>query len=281
MSAKRTVLDGFAYLYRMAYRLFDIDPRLTPFVKTICVMDSDTPTLSQPPIRVLPDTCVELFVNFCEPQQVITADGRVASSGRSFITARMNHFMDVRTPGPVRFISVCFAEGHAYRFFPIPMHDLANRLVDLDDIWNNWTQPLQEWIERAKTVDQRVQLIQHFLLDQLKRSNNLDRGVDFCLHQIRQAKGQLSVERLASQTGISNRQLLRRFHQRVGLSPKEYARIVIFLNTLKLLKKHPSLTLTEVAYEGGYYDQSHFIHACRDYTGMAPGQLLASQHILC
>ncbi|GAB3316520.1 helix-turn-helix domain-containing protein [Larkinella ripae] len=265
----------------MAYRFFTIDPRLKPFVKAICALETDAPAVLPPPIRVLPDTCVELFVNFCEPQRVVSANGRAASSGRSFITARLNHFMDVWTAGPVRFVSVCFAEGQAYRFFPVPMHNLANQLIDLGELWEDWNHPMQERVETAPTADQRVHLIQQHLIAQLQHLNSRDPGVDFCLRQIRQAQGLLSVETLADRTGLSSRQLIRRFNQRIGLSPKEFARMTVFLNALKHVKKHPRLSLTEIAHESGYYDQSHFIHACRDYTGLTPSQLLASNHVLC
>ncbi|MFC5410995.1 helix-turn-helix domain-containing protein [Larkinella bovis] len=265
----------------MPYQLYDIEPRLRPFVKAICALEDDIVAAPAAPIRVLPDTCVELFINFSPPQQVAYTDGVIASCGRSFITTRLNHFMDVRTPGKVSFVSICFAPGQAYLFFPVPMHELANQLVDLRDLWGPVADELQERTETAKDMPHRVQLLQQYLLARLRQAGPPDSGVDFCINQIRQAGGQLSLEMLAAKTGLSNRQLIRRFNPRIGLSPKEFARITAFLNALKKLKKHPSRSLTEIAYESGYYDQAHFIHSCRDFTGLTPGQLRTTDHILC
>ena len=264
----------------MQYRLHNIDPVLKPFVKVICSIESESSVDSLESMRVLPDTCVELFINFDKSQKIILPDCSIALPGKSFVTSRMNSFMDVRTLGLVRFVSICFAEGGAYPFFPVSMHDIANQVIDLYCLWGQPTNDLEERIEMAKTMSQRVQLIQQYLIARLQQSGKSDSGIDFCIRQIRQANGQLSLDELASQTGISNRQLVRRFNQRIGLSPKEFARMTTFKNALRNLKKYPLLNLTEIAYESGYYDQAHFIHACRDYSGLTPGQLLHTDSVL-
>jgi AraC-like DNA-binding protein len=66
----------------------------------------------------------------------------------------------------------------------------------------------------------------------------------------------------------------------VGFSPKEFARITKFIHSLTHLKKYPAMSLTEIAYESGYYDQAHYIHDCRAYSGYTPGQLHAAADCL-
>lgn len=269
----------------MPYQLHHIDLLLKPYVRVICSMESSVPIGSMVPMRVLPDTCVELFINFCEPQQIQYTGMATTQPGRSFITSRMSHFMDVRSQGKVGFISVCFTGGNAYSFFSVPMHEMANQVVNLNDVWGGCADELQQRIDEATTTTQRVQLVQQHLIARLRKATLPDVGrsaaaVTFCLEQITRANGHLSVEDLARKAGISNRQLVRRFNERIGLSPKEFARITTFLNALKHLKNSSSLSLTEIAYESGYYDQSHFIHACRDYSGLTPRQLLATGNVL-
>ncbi|GAB2592865.1 DUF6597 domain-containing transcriptional factor [Spirosoma areae] len=118
----------------MPYPLYNIDPVLKPFVKVICSIERDGPIVSSGPLRVLPDTRVELFVNFCNPQHATSSSGVMTPLGRSFITIRLNQFMDVQTQGNVGFVSVCFAGGSACPFFPVPMHNMTNQLIDLRDV---------------------------------------------------------------------------------------------------------------------------------------------------
>ncbi|MBD2753492.1 helix-turn-helix domain-containing protein [Spirosoma validum] len=264
----------------MHYRIYDIDPLLQPFVKVICSVENDSSIGSPAPVRVLPDASVELFVNFCEPQQVAPA-GEIASLlSRSFITSRMNKFMTVRTHSQVGFVSVWFFDGSAYPFFPVSMHDVTNQAIDLRELWGRSADEMQDRVDKTETTAQRVQLIQQYLIAQLRKFGQPDAGIGFCIGQINRTNGQLSLEDLANRTGITNRHLVRRFNQCIGLSPKEFARIITFRNALKHLKKYPSLSLTEIAYESGYYDQAHFIRACRDHAGLTPGQLIATSDVL-
>lgn len=243
-------------------------------------MEYGAPAVSLVPMRVLPDTCIELFMNFHCPQRITVAGSVTPSYGRSFLTARMNRFMDVQTHGGVGFVSVCFAAGLAYPFFPMPMQDVANRVIDLRDVWGHSADELQERIDNASTVAQRVQLIQHDLIGRLRRSVQPDRTVDFCINQLKARGGCLSLEELASGVGISNRHLVRRFRHCIGLAPKEFARMMVFLSALDQLKNYPTSSLTEIAHESGYYDQAHFIHACREYSGMTPSQLIVTDQVL-
>ncbi|GAB3698858.1 hypothetical protein GCM10027592_24330 [Spirosoma flavus] len=193
----------------------------------------------------------------------------------------MSHFMDVRTLSNVSFVSVCFSSGNAYPFFPVSMQAVANQIVDLRDLWGRSADEMQYYVDEAPTMAQRVQLIQQYLIRRLAKNGTYDPVVTHCIEQIRQMHGQLSLEELAGWVGVSNRQLIRRFNERIGLSPKEFSRITTFKQALTQLKSFPDYSLTEIAYASGYYDQSHFIHACRDYSGLTPRQLLSTNYILC
>ncbi|WP_460975285.1 helix-turn-helix domain-containing protein [Spirosoma knui] len=265
----------------MQVRHYNIAPLLRPFVREICTVESDTSAVTSDPIRVLPDTCVELFVNTGEPQSIASSVGKIAHVSRSFVTSRMNQFMDVRTFSSVSYVSVCFWSGSAYSFFPVPMQAVANQVVDLQDLWGRSADEMQQSVDEAPTMTQRVQCIQQHLIRQLAKASQYDLGVARCIDQISQVHGQLSLEELANRIGISNRQLIRRFNQCVGLAPKEFARITAFKHALAQLKISPDYNLTQIAYDSGYYDQSHFIHACREYSGLSPRQLLQANYILC
>jgi transcriptional regulator GlxA family with amidase domain len=91
--------------------------------------------------------------------------------------------------------------------------------------------------------------------------------------------GQLSVARLACETGTSSRHLTRRFQDAVGISPKEFARVSRFLSALRCLRTAKHHTLTETALVCGYFDQAHFNHDFREFAGMAPGELFTFPNV--
>jgi len=263
----------------MELKLYDITPSLQPYIKIICSMENNNSGCKTSSFRVLPDTCVELFINYAGSGQTVT-DAGLLKQPNCFIVSRMSRYMDVRDHGRFGFISVCFLPGAAAHFFPVAMHEVSDTMIDLRDLWKNNAAEMEGRVSCAMDNHKRVAIIQEYLTRQLERLKKPDKTVEHWLWQVNYFKGQLPVEDLSRKVNISQRQLGRRFNQTVGLSPKEFSRVTRFIHSLKHLKKYPTRSLTEIAYESGYYDQAHFIHDYKNYAGVTPGELVADESIL-
>src|SRR5262249_7564727 len=75
---------------------------------------------------------------------------------------------------------------------------------------------------------------------------------DAGLQLIESNAGELRISELASQIGVSTRELTRRFENAVGVSPKQHSRITRFVRALHLLRERKHHTLTELALACGY-----------------------------
>lgn len=235
-----------------------------------CDGDADTSH-----IRVLPDTCVELFVNYTgTPVAIIDRE----LHQRSIVTFRMSRPMDVQMRKGSGCLAICFHPGVAYHFFQVPMHLLADSTALLYDLWGNMTLEIEENLAGICDNEVRAEVIQRYLLQQLVREK-CDLQVAHCLKQVQLSGGLIPVSKLTKDTGLSQRHLSRKFQQCVGLSPKEYLRVNRFIQSLNHLKD-TGLSLTEIAYKSGYYDQAHFNRDYKTYTGHTPGEVVQAQHIL-
>ena len=227
-------------------------------------------------IRVLPDTCVELFINYtCSPIAIIDHE----LHKRSIISFRMSRPMDVQMRKGTGCLAICFHPGMAYHFFRLPMHVMTDRTVPLSEIWGDKAMALEDQLAGSCNNDARVKLAQEYLLQELGPDKQ-DSQLVYCLNQSYLSEPPKAVTKLTNALGISQRHLARKFQQYIGLSPKEYLRVCRFIRSLEHLKKYPVLSLTEIAYESGYYDQSHFNRDYKIYTGHSPGELVHSKHIL-
>jgi len=63
----------------------------------------------------------------------------------------------------------------------------------------------------------------------------------------------------------------------VGLNPKQYLRIVRFQNILKLRESKYFQDYTTMAFDSGYYDQSHFIRDFKAITDLSPKEFFEKQ----
>lgn len=259
----------------MRLRSYDIIPALLPYVKVLCTMDCDE-DVETSYIRVLPDSCVELFLNYTSTPVAIIGD---EVHKRSIVTFRMNRPMDVKMRKGAGVIAICFYPGMAYKFFGMPMYVLSNTTTALADVWNGMAAEIEDKIAGAVHNEMRVSLLQNYLLKKMAHGKE-DLRIVHCLRQVRFSGALTSGEQFVSDTGLSQRHLSRKFQEYVGLSPKEYLRVSRFIFSLDHLKRYPVFSLTEIACMSGYYDQAHFIRDYKDYTGYTPGQLVRAKHIL-
>lgn len=269
------------FISRMNLLLYNIIPQLQPYIKVICSMESEGSNDHLSPFRVLPDTCIELFLNYIQPEQTIaTGNNNILRQPQSFIVSRMSRYMEVQNHGRTGCIAICFHPGAATHFFKTSMNELSDTVTALNDLWKDVAKEMEERIGEAHSNEERVDIVQQYLVKQLAKNNKKDKQVENWLWQVNLYKGTISVKELSKKVNISERQLGRRFNQLVGLSPKEFTRVTRFIHSLTYLKQNPHTSLTDVAHESGYYDQAHFIHDCREYAGCTPGELGTSCNIL-
>ena len=263
----------------MNYNEYLLHPQLRPFVKVIYSLEGDPDGGNIAPWRILPDTCVEIVFHAEAPYLTTFANGKKALQPHSFVMAQMRQFVEIEPSGKTCFIAVRFTAAGAHHFFPIPLNGFSDAQIHLPEIWGDLAFELEDKMHTTLDLAQKVKIMQRSLLLQLSRNGEHDHLVNHCLATIHAQKGLITVGKLSEHTGVSTRQLLRRFDRRVGASPKEFCRIVKFLAACRRLRSSQNDPLTSIAYTSGYADQAHFIHDFRQYSGLTPGELLRTDNV--
>ncbi|MEQ8880390.1 MAG: helix-turn-helix domain-containing protein [Cyclobacteriaceae bacterium] len=103
----------------------------------------------------------------------------------------------------------------------------------------------------------------------------VDSLIEETISLIKQNKGEIKVKDLYSMFGISKSTLEQKFNREVGLSPKEFCKIEKLNNFLKNYEefKH-DMSLTQLTFKSGYYDQSHLIKDFKYYVDESPKKFL-------
>jgi len=78
------------------------------------------------------------------------------------------------------------------------------------------------------------------------------------------------VRGVVTDSGYSHRHFIALFEGAVGLTPKRYARVLRFRDTLAHWAAEPSISLAELALARGYGDQAHFNRDFREMAGISP-----------
>ncbi|MGB5819895.1 MAG: AraC family transcriptional regulator [Saonia sp.] len=90
-------------------------------------------------------------------------------------------------------------------------------------------------------------------------------------------KGQTTVKGVRDQLFISERTFERQFIAQVGLTPKQFAKIIQFKSSLQQLSEENYNQLLDIGLDSGFADQSHFIRTFKKYTGATPTEFLRQE----
>jgi AraC-like DNA-binding protein len=169
----------------------------------------------------------------------------------------------------IKAIRVDFKPAGLYRLLGIPMHELFDIGVPAHELLGNEIYQLNEQLLNAPDMEKAKDFVEQYLL---KKRNTLKSllPIDVAMAALMQANGNVTIEKIASLACLSVRQFERKCKERIGMSPKAYARIVRFSKAYRLREARPDLNWTTIASEAGYFDQMHMIRDFKEFTGITP-----------
>jgi AraC-like DNA-binding protein len=238
----------------MRYQEFAPPEHLKPFVECFWTHQPGRAVAGYP---VLPDGCVDIVYSpgTARELQVVGAMTRT----RKFSLV----------PGQIGF-GVRFRPAMSQAFLPVPGLNITDQSIDLSEIWGADARRLVDQISEARSPAQCIHLFETRLHD----PGEITVVQRLCTTIVEQG-GQVRIDDLAFQAGLSARQLRRLFLDQVGLSPKHFCRVIRFRNSLSRLPQAGRTEWAHVALDCGYYDQAHFINEFRQFSGYTPGEFVA------
>jgi len=227
--------------------------------------------------RQMPVIMVPVILNFGPGWEVGSprTDKGALRPFDSFIAGLHDQSADTRSRGDAACLQLNLTPLGAYRLLGLPMHEIANRTLDLMDLLGAAGAGLIEQLRHADDWRQRFDLLDNFLLARFTDHMPMAHDIAWALAQLQRSHGKVAIGRLADDLSISRKRLIGRFHEQIGLPPKTIGRIYRFNRMLAHLQRPQRPSLAEIADACGYYDQAHFNRDFRDFAGCAPGDYLA------
>jgi AraC-like DNA-binding protein len=224
--------------------------------------------------RSVPSGAVSLMVNLAEDEFRTwdCHDGQarpVAFGGAVLMGARSTPIV-IDTDEQRHLVSVEFHWGGAAAFLGLPVEELREDLVGLDQLWGRAGALLRERICEAPDP---LRVLQDELLAQLRHAPRPDPGVRLAVAELQ--RGQ-PVQAVADRLGWTGKRLLRTFRGTVGLTPKRFARVQRLQRVLRGLPRGEAVDWAGIAARHGYCDQAHLIGEFRELAGITPGAYLAA-----
>lgn len=253
----------------MNYQVYSPIQELQPFVKCFWTLEDDgiEQAVKQ---RVLPDGCMEMIFHYGDLYRQYFEDGSSIIQPKSFVFGQITSYIEIEPTGVTGLVAARFLPDGLTPFLEIPVSSLENKAVNISNVFGKKGKELEVKVIASNNNAERIKLIETFLLSRLVDPQTINTVTKNCVDIIFRSQGQLDVVELAGKLKINRRNMERKFVSAIGLSPKQLSRVVRLQATLKMLEQKNFSSLTSLAYENGYYDQSHFIKDFKEFTGISP-----------
>ncbi len=247
-------------------------PPLDPFVESIWFCEIDPRPFALE--RVLPSGAAQLIVNLKEDQTRIyrTAPNgcAVSTCSGAVLSGAASKYAVIDTAEQECVAGVAFRPGGAIAFFPQPAHELTNADTPLEFLWGrSRALELRDALLEAGSPQHRLDVLERALLRAFNR-REIHPAVGLALDFFAERPGIARVGAVADRTGLSARRFIDCFKSSVGLAPKQYCRILRFQQALAHAEHGRLVDWTRIALDCGYFDQAHFIHDFRAFSGITP-----------
>ena len=230
--------------------------------------------------RVLPDGCIELIIHLGDAFESIGEGGAPTRQASSLVVGLLTRPLVLRPPACVETIGIRFRPGGAYPFVSLPLAELTDTTISLDDLWGASSRGFIDRLTNARDEMARLDIITQALTARLiahDHEHERDPLIDVVVASLVRTAGCAGIADLADRAGVTTRHLQRRFQDRVGVSPKVLARILRFQNTLRHREATTAIEWAHVAVACGYADQSHLIREYAALAGETPASLIAAE----
>jgi AraC-like DNA-binding protein len=223
--------------------------------------------------RVLPAGTLELVINLDQDAFRIHDRERPSQYQRiagAIVSGAYSRYFVIDTREHASIIGVHFKPGGALPFFPVPSGALADRHVELEQLWGVSARALREQLCEERGPQRRFQLLEQALLARLAGNRAPRPAACAGLEWLSAGR---KVTEVASALGLSRRRLITVFTEDVGVTPKVFARIMRFQRALARAQSPDASDWSQIALQMGYFDQSHMIRDFVDFAGLTPAAL--------
>jgi AraC-like DNA-binding protein len=235
--------------------------------------------------RFLPDGNTEFIIDLSEiPQSIYDNDtlAEIQACRHAWVSGVRTRAITIPSGRGSRMLVVAFKKGKAYPFYPLPMSEIADRVVSAEIIFGRAVCDLREQLLAAPSINRMFYLVERFLLRQAGDSLSPEitsKCVEYAIASITSKPDKSGFRLLGDQIGYSQKHLIDLFKRQVGLPPGQFMKIMRFQRAILEIEEAGSIYWSEIAHRNGFYDQAHFIHEFRNYSGFTPKEYLAKKSV--
>ena len=223
------------------------------FIQSATIVEQSKP--------IIPDGCLDVIFDLNCPARL-----------SSFVIGAMTKpILNTKT----NLIGVRFKPGRAYSFLKIPVHEITDQIVAYNEFAGGSEDSLAGQLAEINSTNQQISLLNQVFTQKLTGLALVGPQVSRAIKLITQANNQYNIKQLGDQVGWTRQHFTRECLKHIGLSPKFFSQVSRVKKIISAFQTKKFHDWSQLAIDGGYYDQSHMINEFKKITGLTPKKYLA------
>jgi AraC-like DNA-binding protein len=260
----------------MRYQKFPPVAALRPFVECYFVWEGEV--LKKTEVQSPPNCFGAIVFNYGDPSWAYQHTSPVTPVPDAFVCGLFTSNYHRVLKGKIGMVGIVFKPSAVHNFFNLRMSNLVNSRMPLNLLIGKDADALLVSIQKESTDEERIKQLEDFVLLRLpeakKRLSIIDEAIDY----IDENKGAILVDEVSNHLKISRRYLEKQFLEKVGVSPKFYARIKRFGILSNKVAHSEKIDWQDVVLESGLHDQSHLSKEFLEFNHMNPSDYHQHHH---
>ncbi len=262
----------------MRYQKFQPVSELRPFVECYFVWEGE----AKEPMEVQspPNSFTAIVLNYEKPYEVFLSANKPVTAPLAFVAGLSTSNYRLVLKGKIGMVGIVFRASALHNFFGVRMSQLVNSRMELSLLLGTEAVLLWGNAKIQRRDEARIKILQDFVFAHLAEAKSRLSIIDEAVELIDQFKGCVVVEDIAAHLKISRRYLEKKFIEKVGVSPKFYARIKRFTTLSKTVAYSEKFDWQDLVFENGLHDQSHLVKEFLEFNRMSPSEYFEKHHEL-
>lgn len=252
----------------MRYQKFPPSAELNPFVECYFVWEGEAGESLD--VQSPPNSFNAIVVNYSTVYDAYQNSPTRTPVPKAFACGLFTSNYHLVLNGKIGMTGIVLRATALHDFFGVRMSTLVNNRMPLQLLLPDKAETLWNNIKAASTDDERIKILEKFILTFLPAAKARRSIIDEAVQLMDQHHGCISVEMVATQLKVSKRYLEKKFLEKVGVSPKFYARIKRFVTLSKEVAYNKKFDWQDIVFQYGFHDQSHLVKEFMEFNQMNP-----------
>ena len=194
-----------------------------------------------------------------------------------WVSGMHKNYLSISAHNNAEMLVVQFKTKGAYPCLSLPIHTINDKVVPAEQLFGSSILGLRNSISKDTSAQEKFKLVEDWLLENYKKENEPNIQLLKVLQAL-QTKPYNECKSITEQFPNTQKHLINQFKMYFGLTPKVLHRIYRFNLILQQIRNKDEIRWSDIAYEFGFSDQSHFIKEFKAFSGFNPQEFIKSDY---